>query len=134
MVAESRLPCLNVPIQADPYPARMSVGPPDFPRPERKVYTISQLNAEVRVLLERGIPMVWVEGELSNLSQPASGHWYFSLKDRQAQIRCAMFRQRNVGADFAPRVGQLVVARGRISLYEARGDYQLIVENLEDSG
>jgi exodeoxyribonuclease VII large subunit len=112
----------------------MSIGPPDFQRPERKVYTISQLNAEVRLLLERGIPMVWVEGELSNLSQPASGHWYFSLKDRHAQIRCAMFRQRNVGAGFAPHVGQLVVARGRISLYEPRGDYQLIVEHLEDAG
>ncbi len=112
----------------------MSDGPPDFQRPERTVYTISQLNAEVRLLLERGIPMVWVEGELSNLSQPASGHWYFSLKDRQAQIRCAMFRQRNVSAGFAPRVGQLVVARGRISLYEPRGDYQLIVEHLEDAG
>lgn len=112
----------------------MSVGPGDLQRPERKVYSISRLNAEVRLLLERGIPMVWVEGELSNLSQPASGHWYFSLKDRHAQIRCAMFRQRNVGAGFAPRVGQLMMARGRVSLYEPRGDYQLIVEHLEDAG
>ena len=112
----------------------MSAGPPNFQKPERRVLTISQLNAEVRLLLERGLPMVWVEGELSNLSQPSSGHWYFSLKDRHAQIRCAMFRQRNLGAGFAPRAGQLVLARGRISLYEPRGDYQLIVEHLEEAG
>lgn len=102
--------------------------------PERRVYTISQLNAEVRLLLERGLSVVWVEGELSNLSQPASGHWYFSLKDRNAQIRCAMFRQRNILAGFAPRAGQFVLARGRVSVYEARGDYQLIVEHLEEAG
>jgi exodeoxyribonuclease VII large subunit len=112
----------------------MSAGPPNFQKPERRVLTISQLNAEVRLLLERGLPMVWVEGELSNLSQPSSGHWYFSLKDRHAQIRCAMFRQRNLGTGFAPRAGQLVLARGRISLYEPRGDYQLIVEHLEEAG
>jgi exodeoxyribonuclease VII large subunit len=112
----------------------MSAGPPNFQKPERTIFTISQLNAEVRLLLERGMPMVWVEGELSNLSQPSSGHWYFSLKDRHAQIRCAMFRQRNVGTGFAPRAGQLVLARGRISLYEPRGDYQLIIEHLEEAG
>src|SRR6202034_42781 len=94
----------------------------------RNVYSVSQLNAEVRLLLERGLGVVWVEGELSNLSQPASGHWYFSLKDRNAQIRCAMFRQRNIAVGFAPRAGQHVLARGRVSVYEARGDYQLIVE------
>src|SRR6202035_1346073 len=91
-------------------------------------------NSEVRVLLERGLSIVWVEGELSNLSQPASGHWYFSLKDRNAQIRCAMFRQRNIAVGFAPRAGPHVLARGRFSVYEARGDYQLIVEHLEEAG
>jgi exodeoxyribonuclease VII large subunit len=75
-----------------------------------------------------------VEGEISNLARPASGHWYFSLKDRDAQIRCAMFRQRNVLSRFAPREGQLVVAFGRVSLYEPRGDYQLLVELIEDAG
>jgi exodeoxyribonuclease VII large subunit len=112
----------------------MSVGSASPDRPERKVYTISQLNSEVRLLLERGLSLVWVEGELSNLSQPASGHWYFSLKDRTAQIRCAMFRQRNIAVGFAPRAGQQVLARGRVSVYEARGDYQLIVEHLEEAG
>jgi exodeoxyribonuclease VII large subunit len=114
--------------------ARMSIAPLGSDGPLRRVYTISQLNAEVRLLLERGLGVVWVEGELSNLSQPASGHWYFSLKDRNAQIRCAMFRQRNIAAGFAPRAGQHVLARGRVSVYEARGDYQLIVEHLEEAG
>jgi exodeoxyribonuclease VII large subunit len=114
--------------------ARMSSGPPSSDAPVRRVYTISQLNAEARVLLERGLAVVWVEGELSNLSQPASGHWYFSLKDRNAQIRCAMFRQRNIAVGFAPRAGRQLLARGRVSIYEARGDYQLNVEHLEEAG
>jgi exodeoxyribonuclease VII large subunit len=114
--------------------ARMSAGLASTGPPERKIYTISQLNAHVRLLLERGLSVVWVEGELSNLSQPSSGHWYFSLKDRDAQIRCAMFRQRNIAVGFAPRAGQHVLARGRVSVYEARGDYQLIVEHLEEAG
>jgi exodeoxyribonuclease VII large subunit len=92
------------------------------------------LNREVRTLLESGLGTLWVQGEISNLARPASGHWYFSLKDRDAQIRCAMFRQRNVLSRFAPREGQLVVAFGRVSLYEPRGDYQLLVELLEDAG
>ena len=75
-----------------------------------------------------------MEAEVSNFSRPASGHWYFSLKDRDAQLRCAMFRQRNLLARFTPRDGQQVLARGRVSLYEPRGDYQLIVEQLEDAG
>jgi exodeoxyribonuclease VII large subunit len=88
----------------------------------------------VRSLLESGLGTLWVEGEISNLARPASGHWYFSLKDRDAQIRCAMFRQRNVLSRFVPREGQLVVAFGRVSLYEPRGDYQLLVELMEDAG
>ncbi|HTY50820.1 MAG TPA: exodeoxyribonuclease VII large subunit [Steroidobacteraceae bacterium] len=102
--------------------------------PERNVYTVSRLNREVRLLLERGLAVLWVEGELSNLSQPASGHWYFTLKDRDAQIRAAMFRQRNAGVGFTPKAGQLVLVRGRVSLYEPRGDYQLIVEHMEEAG
>ena len=100
----------------------------------RNVFTVSRLNREVRVLLERGLGVVWVEGELSNFSQPSSGHWYFSLKDRDAQLRCAMFRLKNATLGFTPRAGQQVLARGRISLYEPRGDYQLIVEHLEEAG
>ena len=88
-------------------------------RPRRNVYSVSRLNREVRALLERGLGVVWVEGELSNLSQPASGHWYFSLKDRDAQLRCAMFRLKNALVGFTPRAGQQVLVRGRISLYEA---------------
>jgi exodeoxyribonuclease VII large subunit len=100
----------------------------------RTIYTPARLNREARLLLERGFPSLWVEGELSNLSRPASGHWYFSLKDESAQLRCAMFRQKNLLVPFAPRDGLHVVVRGRISLYEPRGDYQLLVEHLEEAG
>ena len=101
---------------------------------ERNVYSVSRLNREVRLLLEQGLPGVWVEGEISNFARPSSGHWYFSLKDRDAQIRCAMFRQRNSAVKFQPKDGMAVIARGRVSLYEPRGDYQLIVEHLEEAG
>jgi exodeoxyribonuclease VII large subunit len=114
-----------------------SLRPPADPAaagPEREVYSVGRLNRDVRLLLERGFPVLWVEGEISNLARPASGHWYFSLKDRDAQIRCAMFRQRNQQARFEPRNGTQVLARGRVSLYEARGDYQLLVELIEEAG
>ncbi len=100
----------------------------------RDIYSVARLNREARLLLEAGLGAVWVQAEVSNFSRPASGHWYFSLKDRDAQLRCAMFRQRNLLARFTPRDGQLVLARGRVSLYEPRGDYQLLVEHLEDAG
>jgi len=102
--------------------------------PARDVYTVSRLNREVRSVLERGLGVIWVEGELSNFSQPASGHWYFSLKDRGAQLRCAMFRMQNSLVGFTPRDGAHLLLRGRISVYEARGEYQLIVEHLEEAG
>jgi len=100
----------------------------------RDVYTPSRLNREARRLLERGLPVLWLEGEISNLSRPASGHWYFSLKDQAAQLRCAMFRQRNLQAACSPRDGLQVLVRGKVSLYEPRGDYQLIVEHMEEAG
>ncbi len=100
----------------------------------RDVYTVARLNSEARQLLESGLPALWVEAEISNFSCPASGHWYFSLKDRDAQIRCAMFRNRNALVGFRPRDGQQLQVRGRVSLYEPRGDYQLIVEAMEDAG
>jgi exodeoxyribonuclease VII large subunit len=103
-------------------------------RPERDIYSVSRLNREVRVLLERGFGSIWLEAEISNLSRPGSGHWYFSLKDANAQVRCAMFRQRNMLCVFAPRDGQKVLVRARIGLYEPRGEYQLIVDHMEDSG
>jgi len=102
--------------------------------PNRDVYTPSRLNREARLLLERGLPALWLEGELSNFSKPASGHWYFSLKDTGAQLRCAMFRQRNLLTRFAPKDGMHVLVRGRVGLYEPRGDYQLIVEHMEEAG
>jgi exodeoxyribonuclease VII large subunit len=102
--------------------------------PTHAIYSVSKLNREVRQLLESGIGQVWVQGELSNLARPSSGHWYFSLKDRDAQLRCAMFRARNGQCRFTPREGQAVVAYGRVSLYEPRGDYQLLIEHLDDAG
>lgn len=104
------------------------------PSPAREVYSVARLNREARMLLEHGLPPLWVEGEISNFSAPSSGHWYFSLKDRDAQVRCAMFRSANGRVAFRPKDGQKLLARGRVSLYEPRGDYQLIVEMLEDAG
>ena len=100
----------------------------------RRVLSVSQLNKRARQLLETHFPRVWVEGEISNLVKPSSGHWYFTLKDAGAQVRCAMFRNRNQLLKFAVSSGSKVTARGRLSLYENRGDYQLIVEHLEPSG
>ena len=102
--------------------------------PPREIFTVSRLNREARVLLERGLGSLWLEGEISNLSRPASGHWYFSLKDESAQVRCAMFRQRNLLLRFAVRDGTHVLARGRVSLYEARGEFQVVIEHLEEAG
>lgn len=102
--------------------------------PGRAVYTVSELNRQVKTLLEQSFPQLWIEGELSNLSRPRSGHWYFTLKDATAQVRCAMFRSRNALVGFQPTDGQQVLVRARIGLYEPRGDYQLIVEYLEEAG
>ncbi|MEX2495805.1 MAG: exodeoxyribonuclease VII large subunit, partial [Woeseia sp.] len=88
----------------------------------------------MRLLLESGIARLWVEGEISNLSRPRSGHLYFSLKDETAQIRCAWFRQRQRGSTRQARDGDHVRVLGRVSLYEPRGDYQLIVEQVEPAG
>ena len=100
----------------------------------RDIYTISRLNAEARTLLESSFPLLWVEGEISNFACPASGHWYFSLKDQNAQVRCAMFRNRNAILGFLPKNGMQVLIRARISLYEARGEFQIIAEHMEESG
>ena len=98
------------------------------------IYTPSELNHEARLHLEAGFGRVWVEGEISNLSRPASGHMYFSLKDEKAQISCALFRSNTYGMSFKPENGMLVQARGRVSLFEARGNYQLIADSLVRSG
>ena len=102
--------------------------------PPREIFTISRLNREARVLLERGLGSLWLEGEISNLSRPSSGHWYFSLKDEAAQVRCAMFRQRNLQVRFPVKDGAHVLARGRVSLYEARGEFQVVIDHLEEAG
>jgi exodeoxyribonuclease VII large subunit len=113
-------------------------GPQDRPRglapAGADIYSVTRLNREVRLLLEAGIATVWIEAEVSNFARPASGHWYFSLKDQAAQVRCAMWKARNQLAGFTPRDGQMVLARGRVSLYEPRGDFQLLVEYLEEAG
>ena len=98
------------------------------------VLSVSSLNKLARSLLETHFPRVTVEGEISNLVTPASGHMYLSLKDKQAQVRCAMFRNRNLMLKFRPKDGMQVIVRGRLSIYEGRGDYQLIVDNMEEAG
>ncbi len=103
-------------------------------RPDRDIYSVSRLNREVKLMLERGFGSLWLEGEISNFARPSSGHWYFSLKDASAQVRCCMFRQRNMLAAFIARDGQKVLVRARIGLYEPRGEYQLVVEHMEDAG
>lgn len=101
--------------------------------PLRDVYSISRLNMEVRELLEGSFPLIWVEGEISNLARPTSGHLYFALKDAAAQVRCALFRNR-MRLPFTPENGMQVLARVSVSLYEQRGEFQLIVEHLEPAG
>ena len=102
--------------------------------PGKKILSVSQLNRMARQLLESDLPVLWVEGEISNLARPASGHLYFSLKDDKAQIRCALFRGRGRNTDVSVANGHQVLARGRVSIYEPRGDYQLIVDHLEPAG
>ncbi|MCZ6803059.1 MAG: exodeoxyribonuclease VII large subunit [Proteobacteria bacterium] len=98
------------------------------------IYTITRLNREVRSVLEEVFPAIRVQGEISNLAKPASGHFYFTLKDSAAQVRCAMFKNRQSGLRFDPENGMQVLARANIGLYEGRGEYQLIIESLEPAG
>ncbi|TAL72597.1 MAG: exodeoxyribonuclease VII large subunit [Rhodanobacter sp.] len=109
-------------------------APDASPAPNRQVLTPSTLNRLVRGLLEDAFPTVWIEGELSNVARPASGHLYFTLKDSAAQVRCAMFRSSNTGLRFKPADGLQVLLRARVGLYEARGEYQLIAEHMELAG
>lgn len=101
---------------------------------ERRALSVSELTAEIKILIENRYVDVWVEGEISNFKRHSSGHWYFSLKDAGAALRCASFRMQNRLIRFTPEDGLSVKARGRLSLYEARGEYQLIVEMLEPVG
>ncbi|CAM2757754.1 exodeoxyribonuclease VII large subunit [Vibrio ordalii] len=98
------------------------------------IYTVSRLNAEVRLLLENEMGIVWLVGEISNFSAPVSGHWYLSLKDSRAQVKCAMFKGNNRFVTFKPKNGHQVLVKARLSLYEPRGDYQVIIESMQPEG
>lgn len=101
---------------------------------QNNVFSVSTLNRSVANLLEQEFAWIWVEGEISNLAQPASGHIYFSLKDNAAQVSCAMFKGRNRTLKFQPENGNQVLVRAKVSLYQPRGNYQLIVDRMEEAG
>ncbi|MGL5039959.1 MAG: exodeoxyribonuclease VII large subunit [Aeromonas sp.] len=103
-------------------------------RREQHVFTVTRLNSAVRMILEQDLGLVWLTGELSNLAMPSSGHWYFSLKDLGAQVRAAMFKGNNRHVTFRPQDGMQVLVQARVSLYEPRGDYQLIIESMQPAG
>ncbi|MFC3653762.1 exodeoxyribonuclease VII large subunit [Dyella humi] len=103
-------------------------------QPPRHVLTPSTLNRLVRGLLEDALPLVWIEGELSNVARPASGHLYFTLKDSTAQVRCAMFKPKSAWLRFKPTDGMHVLLRARVGLYEPRGEFQLVAEHMEPAG
>ncbi len=111
----------------------MPDSPQATPQPTR-VLSVSELNRMARDILERSFPLFWVSGEISNMTRAASGHWYFSLKDSSAQVRCVMFRGRNSYLDWVPKEGDKIEARATVTLYEARGDFQLTVEFLQRAG
>lgn len=100
----------------------------------QKILSVSELNRLARTLLETNLPLFWISGEVSNFTRAASGHWYFSLKDTGAQVRCVMFKGRNTYVDFTPREGDKIEARATVTLYEARGDFQLTVEFIQQAG
>ncbi|RDX36426.1 exodeoxyribonuclease VII large subunit [Kangiella sp. HD9-110m-PIT-SAG07] len=107
---------------------------PQEPTQQRKIYSVTELALNVRRQLEAEIGQVWITGEISNLATPRSGHWYFTLKDSDSQFRCAMFKNRNRSVRFTPQDGQQILMRAKISLYEPRGDLQLIGEYMEAAG
>lgn len=102
--------------------------------PQETAFSVSQLNKQIQQLLEASLPWILVEGEISNLAKPGSGHWYFSLKDDKAQIRCAMFKGKNRAIRFQPKDGDKVRLRARVTFYGPRGDCQLSVEGMESAG
>jgi exodeoxyribonuclease VII large subunit len=112
----------------------MTENSPQSTTPQQRVLTVTELNRSVRDLLEDSFPLFWVSGEISNLTRAASGHWYFSLKDGSAQVRCVMFKGRNSHLDWVPKEGDKVEARALVTLYEARGDFQLTIEFLQRAG
>jgi exodeoxyribonuclease VII large subunit len=117
----------------DPFSGRGPASDDDDAAP-RRILTPSTLNRLVRGLLEDALPMVWIEGELSNVARPASGHLYFTLKDAGAQVRCAMFKMKSSRLTFKPVDGMQVLVRAKVGLYEPRGEFQLVAESMEPSG
>lgn len=101
---------------------------------QQKILSVSELNRLAREVLQASFPLFWVSGEVSNFTRAASGHWYFSLKDASAQVRCVMFKGRNSYTDFTPREGDKVEARATVTLYEARGEFQLTIESIRQAG
>ena len=107
---------------------------PDTQIMPASIMTVSELNRLAREVLEQSFPLFWVSGEVSNFTRAASGHWYFSLKDQAAQVKCVMFKGRNSHVDFIPREGDKIEARATVTLYEARGDFQLTIEFVQKAG
>ncbi|NCW93379.1 MAG: exodeoxyribonuclease VII large subunit, partial [Actinobacteria bacterium] len=101
---------------------------------EAKVFSVKEINRLVRELLEQSFPSFWISGEISNFISASSGHWYFSLKDDEAQVRCTMFKNKNMAADWMPKNGEKIEAKCFIGLYEARGEYQLNIELIRHAG
>ena len=114
------------------YPRERMALPESNPR--RTIYQVSELTEILRALVEDALPRTWVQGEISNFSRPASGHWYFTLKDARSQIRCAMFKGANFNVRPQPRDGDSVLIRGQVSVYPARGELQFICEHMEPAG
>ena len=102
--------------------------------PQRRIYSVSELTREIRMLLEDHFPFLWVEGEISNFRVPSSGHYYFVLKDGESQIRCVMFRSQHRGLRFLPEDGLNVLCQARVGVYEPRGEYQLLLDAMEPRG
>ncbi|AGH81963.1 exodeoxyribonuclease VII large subunit [Psychromonas sp. CNPT3] len=100
----------------------------------KNIYSVTRLNRAAKSLLEDGLGVIWLSAEISNLTIAVSGHWYFTLKDHSAQVKCAMFKGNNRRTLFTPKHGQQVLVRGKLSLYETRGDYQLIIESMQAEG
>ncbi len=101
---------------------------------EKRIYTVSEITKNIQVILEQAFPGVWIEGEISNFVLHSSGHMYFSIRDANAVLKCAMFRRANARLKFKPKNGMKIICMGAISVYKARGDYQLIVEEIEPKG
>ena len=101
---------------------------------EAKVFSVKEINRLVRELLEQSFPSFWISGEISNFISASSGHWYFSLKDDEAQVRCTMFKNKNIAADWTPKNGEKIEAKCFIGLYEARGEYQLNIDLIRHAG